>query len=112
MKANPGKYHLLLSGSDSSKIAVGNQCSSKKASQKINALSLLASSVKFEQRRLIMISFVICHFSYCPVVWMFHDRKPNARINRLHKRALQVVYRDFNSSFEGETAYTEEIYKN
>ena len=65
----------------------------KKASQKINALSRLASSMNFEQRRLIMSSFVICHFSYCPVVWMLHSRKLNARINRLHERVLRVVYK-------------------
>ena len=126
MKANPGKYDLLLSGSDSSKIAIENKTISsskcekllgieignnlnfkehieslhRKASQKINALSRLASSMNFEQRRLIMNSFVICHFSYCPVVWMFHSQKQNACINRLHKRALRVVYRDFDSSFE------------
>ena len=126
MKANPGKYHLLLSGSDSSKITIKNKTISsskcdkllgikidnnlnfkehieslcKKASQKINALSRLASSMNFEQRRLIMSSFVIFHSSYCPVVWMFHSRKLNTRINRLHERALRVVYRDFDSSFE------------
>ena len=44
--------------------------------------------------------FIICHFSYCPVVWMFDSQKLNARINRLHERALQVIYRDFDSSFE------------
>ena len=126
MKANPGKYHLPLSGSDSSKIIIGNKIISsskckkplwikidnnlnfkehisslcKKASQKINALSRLTSSMNFEQRRLIMNSFVICHFSYFPVVWMFHSQKLNASINRLHERALRVVYRDFDSSFE------------
>ena len=31
---------------------------------------------------------------------MFDSQKLNARINRLHERALQVVYRDFDSSFE------------
>ena len=56
--------------------------------------------MNFEQRRLIMNSFIIYHFSYCPVVWMFHSRKLNARINRLHERALRVVYKDFESSFE------------
>ena len=61
----------------------------KKASQKISALSRLAPSMNFEQRRLIMNSFVIFHFSYCPVVWMFHSRKLNDRINRLHERALR-----------------------
>ena len=72
----------------------------KNASQKINALSRLASSVIFEQRRLIMNFFVICPFSYCPIVWMFQSRKLNTRINRLHERALRVTYRDVDSSFE------------
>ena len=31
---------------------------------------------------------------------MFHSRKLNACINRLHERALRVVYKDFASSFE------------
>ena len=76
MKANPCKYHLLLRGSDSSEITVGNKTISsskcekllgikidsrlnfkehieslcKKASQKINALSRLASSINFEKK--------------------------------------------------------------
>ena len=33
-------------------------------------------------------------------MWMFHSRKLNARINRLHERALRVVYEDFDSFFE------------
>ena len=56
--------------------------------------------MNFKQRRLIMNSFVVRHFSYCPVVWMFHSPKLNNCINRLHERALRVVYRDFDSSFE------------
>ena len=126
MKVKPSKYHLVLSGNDSSKITVGNETNSsskcekllgvkidshlnfkehieslcKKASQKINALPRLASSMSFEQRRLIMNSFVIVHFSYCLVLWTFHSRKLNARINRLHERALRVVYKNFDSSFE------------
>ena len=31
---------------------------------------------------------------------MFHSRKLNASINRLHERALRVVYKDFDSSFK------------
>ena len=38
-------------------------------------------------------------FSYCPVVWIFHRQKLDNLINRLHGRALRVIYRDFNSSF-------------
>ena len=97
MKANPGRYRLPLSGNDSSKITIRNKTVSsskweklsgikidnnlnfkeyfeslcKKARQKINALPRLASSMNFEQRRPIMNSFVICHFLYCSVAWMF-----------------------------------------
>ena len=31
---------------------------------------------------------------------MFHSRKLNERINHIHERALRIVYKDFNSSFE------------
>ena len=31
---------------------------------------------------------------------MFFSQKLNARIRRLHERALRVVYKDFDSSFE------------
>ena len=47
-----------------------------------------------------MNSFMICHLLYCPAVWMFHRPKRNARINKFHERALQVVHRNFDSSFE------------
>ena len=47
-----------------------------------------------------MSAFVICHFSNCLVVWMFHGRKLNVRINSLDERALLVVFREFDSSFE------------
>ena len=31
---------------------------------------------------------------------MFHSRTSNAKINRLHERALRLVYSDFQSTFE------------
>ena len=34
MKVNPGKYHLLSSGNDSSKITVGNETISSSKSEK------------------------------------------------------------------------------
>ena len=46
------------------------------------------------QRRKIMKAFISSHFGYCLLVWMFHSRKLNNRINRIHERALRVVYDD------------------
>ena len=39
-------------------------------------------------------------FSYYQLIWMFCDRTHNAKINRLHERALQIAYNDYISSFE------------
>ena len=47
-----------------------------------------------------MKAFIESQFSYCPLTWMFHSRKLNNRINRIHKRALNIVYKDPTSSFE------------
>ena len=38
------------------------------------------------------------HFSYCRLVWMFHSRRLNNRINHIHERALRIIYQDYNSS--------------
>ena len=38
-------------------------------------------------------------FSCCPLIWMFHSRKLNNRINRIHERSLRIVYRDVHSTF-------------
>ena len=34
------------------------------------------------------------------MVWMFHDRGLNNNINKIHERALQIVYRDDETTFE------------
>ena len=47
-----------------------------------------------------MNAFITSQFSYAPVVWMFHSRKQNHHINRIHERALRLVYKDYNSSFD------------
>ena len=51
------------------------------------------------QRRSIMKAFICSQFGYCPLVWIFHSRKINTRINSLHERVLRVVYRHYNAIF-------------
>ena len=45
-------------------------------------------------------SFVISHFSYCPLGWMFHNRKSYNKINKIHERALRIIHMDSTSNFE------------
>ena len=72
----------------------------EKASQKLNALSRLVSFIPFHKRKILMQSYFYAQFSYNPLVWMFHSRRINTRINNLHFRALRIVYLDKESSFE------------
>ena len=55
--------------------------------------------MNFEQRKLILNSFITSHFSYGSLVWMFHSRRLNNKINALHERALRIIYQDYKSSF-------------
>ena len=58
---------------------VTNIC--KKASAKLTALSRLMKIVPLEKKKLLMNSFIVSQFSYCPLVWMFCcSRKLNKRI--------------------------------
>ena len=31
-------------------------------------------------------------FSYCPLIWMFHSRAMEHRINRIHERTLRIIH--------------------
>ena len=116
MKANPSKYHLLLSTQEEANIQianttikssksqkllgvvldnklkfdihVGNIC--QKANRKLNALARLTNYMDLPKRRLILNAFFKAQFNYCPVVWIFHSRSLNNKINRLHEHCLRT----------------------
>ena len=46
-----------------------------------------------------MRAFVISQFSYYPLIWMFHGKGVNSKINHIHERALRIAYQDFTSRF-------------
>ena len=39
-------------------------------------------------------TFVKSQFKYFPIVWMFHSRRTNSKINKLHERTLRIAYDD------------------
>ena len=72
----------------------------KKSSGKLNALSRQCKVLPFHRRRMLMKAFFDSQFAYSPMVWICHSRELNNKINNLHYRALRLVYRDDNSSFD------------
>ena len=118
LKSNEDKCHLLMSNpSGDLSIKVGNEIISnshevkllgitinnslnfdthvaklcKKANQKLHALARLSNYMDQEKLRVIMKAFVTSQFSYCPLIWMFHSRRLNIRINRIHEKTLDVL---------------------
>ena len=71
---------------------VSNRC--KKVSLKLHALARIANYMSTEKLKILMKAFIDSQFGYCPLIWMFHSRKLNTRINRLQERALRIVYKD------------------
>ena len=69
----------------------------KKASQKLYALARIAPFMDLKQRRNIMKAFVESQFRYCPLMWMFHRRGLNNKINRIHERALRIIFQHFRN---------------
>ena len=71
-----------------------------KAGRKLSALTRMISYLTFDKKRRLLKTFFESQFKYCPLTWMFHSRELNNRINRLHKRAVRLIYNDFTTSFE------------
>ena len=126
MKAKPGKSHILLSNKKTEKVMINNvvltssfeeklpgitldsklkfktnitgMCN--KASQKIHDLSIITSYMSLNKRRLLMKTFVESQLNYCPLIWMFHCRRLNNKINNVHKKALRIVYSENKSTLQ------------
>ena len=47
-----------------------------------------------------MNAFILSQFSYCPMIWIFHSRKLNRTINKIHECALRIVYNDHQCTSE------------
>ena len=104
MVLNPGKCHFILLGvkeneqfdlmcSDSTLkhsshekmlgLTIDNKLSFdehiintyKTANKKLNAVSRINHYMKQNQKEILLSSFIIFHFNYCPLIWMFCSKK-------------------------------------
>ena len=116
MKANPGKSHALLSSniqrfvpfdnvpvtSSLSEKLIGITFDSELkfeehiskicniVNKKLNALHRTANHMSLDKRKMLLKVFIESLFGYCPLIWMFHSRTLNNKINRLHEKALRI----------------------
>ena len=72
----------------------------KKANSKLAVIKRNRNYLSFEQKKIVLSSFVHSQFSYAPLAWMFYSRELNNKINRVHRRALRILYEDEEGGFE------------
>ena len=68
----------------------------KKVGHKLHALARVSHFMNNDKLRVLMKA----QFGYCPLIWMFHSRTLNNRVNSPHERALRMTFNDHSSSFE------------
>ena len=68
-------------------------------SKKLYALARISQFMSIHKRRMTMKAFIASEFGYCPLIFMFHSRKLNSRVNELQVRASRIVYQEHASTF-------------
>ena len=71
----------------------------RKVGNKLSVLARLSNFMSFKLRRILLKTFIESQFGYWPLIWMFHSRRVNNKINHLHERSLRIVYKDNYSSY-------------
>ena len=74
----------------------------KTANQRIHALARVSYFVDPAKIETLMNTFIKSQFNYYLLVWMFHDRGSNSKINQIQERALKLVCRDNGRELEVE----------
>ena len=71
----------------------------KSAANQLNALIRLKQFLSFHAKEVLINSYIISNFNYCPLVWMFSSTQSLNKIKNLQKRALRFLYDDFDEDF-------------
>ena len=69
---------------------VQNICTN--SGRKLSVLRRMVKFLSFDKKRLLLKTFVESQFAYCPLIWMLHSRESSNRINRLHERAIHMIW--------------------
>ena len=66
----------------------------KRTSKKVHVLERITPYMSILKTKLLMNSFFTSQFNYCPLIWMYHSRTMNNKINHFHESCRRILYRD------------------
>ena len=120
LQANPGKFQFMILGKKNRNLVkliinsteteetkkvillgitadnlltskhINNLC--RTANYKLHALRRIRKYLSLEKAKLLCNAFINSQFNYAPLVWMFCRKKQYLKIQKIHHKALKVVY--------------------
>ena len=66
----------------------------KKAGKKVYVLTRVFKYINILQCKLIANGFIMSQFSHCLLIWISNSRAMEHRINRIHDKALKLIYQN------------------
>ena len=61
-----------------------------------------------KEKKIIMNSFILCHFNYCSLIWMLFGKGSQDKLEKINERALRLAYSDYSSSYKDLLANSKE----
>ena len=77
---------------------ISNIC--KSAANQLNALIRPKKFRNFEEKKILINSYFMANFNYCPLFWMLSNASSPKKIQNLQKRALRFLCNDYEISYE------------
>ena len=72
----------------------------EKLVKQLHALARISIYMEPEKLIKLMKTSAVSQFSYCSLIWMFHDRILNKKMSRIHeKKNIRMAYKDDVSTF-------------
>ena len=128
MKANPGKFQLIVSHRRLKQDVTLNICNieikstacvkllgitfdddlkfdfqvneiCKRAAKQLNVLRRFANILNENNKMLIFQCFILSQFRYCPLIWHFCKKGKVKQMEKIQERALRFVFNDINSNY-------------
>ena len=72
----------------------------KRAAGQLNFLSRQHKFLNQDSKKVVIESFVLANFNYCPLVWHFCSSESMKKLERIQERALRLLLNDYESDYE------------
>ena len=72
----------------------------KTVNRNTNVLLRIRKYLDYTKSVTLYTAYMLSHFKYCPIIWMFCSKTSNSLVNKTHKRAVRVVHNNFHLSLE------------